>query len=117
MATNAAVVLMFVFWYCWKRGREVRLAKEAVVEGEDSEGEDVLEVDVTDEEDEEVLDELEKEIEKQGDSLSQPTPAEVPVSDPVEGVAVVDEGIGETDEPAEKTQEGGDAEAEKSAPA
>ena len=108
---------MFVFWYCWKRGREVRLAKEAEAGGvEGEEGEDALEVDVTDEEDE-VLDELEKDIEKQGESLSQPTPAEVPVSDPVEGVAVVDKGVGENDEPAAKTQEEANVEAQKAAPA
>ncbi|RDW77178.1 hypothetical protein BP6252_05231 [Coleophoma cylindrospora] len=39
MGTNVLLslglfVLLFVFWYCHKRGREVRLAKEAVVDSE-----------------------------------------------------------------------------------
>jgi hypothetical protein len=71
---------MFVFWYCHKRGREVRLAKEAEAEG--VEGEDVLEVEVTDEEDEELekeVAELEKEIEEKVDVLNQPDPPEVPL--------------------------------------
>ncbi|EMC92892.1 hypothetical protein BAUCODRAFT_37803 [Baudoinia panamericana UAMH 10762] len=57
-------ILMFVFWYCHKRGKEARLAKEAAkkdggkveeVEGDD----DDIEVDVTDEEgeDEDVAEE------------------------------------------------------------
>lgn len=47
---------MFVFWYCHKRGRESRLAKES--EGEKSgsqadgaDDDDVIEVESTDEED------------------------------------------------------------------
>ena len=77
MATNAAAVLMFVFWYCHKRGKEVRLAREAE-EGE--EGEDVLEVEVSDDEDaekvEEELGELEKDIDEKADVLNQPNPTE-----------------------------------------
>lgn len=70
---------MFVFWYCHKRGREVRLAREAEEAGVD--GEDVLEVEVSseDEELEEAVDELEKEVEKQADVLNQPDPTEVPL--------------------------------------
>jgi len=49
---------MFVFWYCHKRGREMRLAKEAAAGGKDGESrveevegdDDDLEVEVTDEE-------------------------------------------------------------------
>ncbi|QIW95769.1 hypothetical protein AMS68_001287 [Peltaster fructicola] len=53
-ATNVTMslsvfILMFVFYYCWKRGREVRLAKQSTVDGADDDDED-LEVDVTDEE-------------------------------------------------------------------
>ncbi|KAK3073243.1 hypothetical protein LTR53_005338 [Teratosphaeriaceae sp. CCFEE 6253] len=51
----AVFILMFVFWYCHKRGKEVRLAQsqdegkgEGFVEGADGEGE--LEVEVSDEE-------------------------------------------------------------------
>ena len=35
LSANQWLVLMFVFWYCWKRGREVRLARDA--EGKASE--------------------------------------------------------------------------------
>jgi hypothetical protein len=80
---------MFVFWYCHKRGREVRLAKEAEAEG--AEGEDVLEVEVTDEEDEELEEEvaeLEKEIEEKADALDQPDPTEAPVSEQGQGEKV-----------------------------
>jgi len=30
-----AIVLLFVLWYCHKRGREVRLGKEQTVDGSD----------------------------------------------------------------------------------
>ncbi|KAK5741496.1 hypothetical protein LTR17_003934 [Elasticomyces elasticus] len=64
----AVFILMFVFWYCHKRGKEVRMAKEleagkgekGFVEGEDGEGE--MEVEVSDEDD--VEDEAEGEDEK-----------------------------------------------------
>jgi hypothetical protein len=52
---NSPTVLMFVFWYCHKRGKEARLAREAGAGGdgsaevaEDEDGE--LEVEVSDEE-------------------------------------------------------------------
>lgn len=75
---------MFVFWYCHKRGREVRLAKEA----ESEEG--VLEVDVTDED--EVEEDEDGEFEKEDDEedaaadekadvLNQPDPTDVPLPD------------------------------------
>ena len=82
---------MFVFWYCHKRGKEVRLAKEAG-EGGTGEEEDVLEVsdDGDGDADEEDLDEdakeevndVEEEVdadEKKADVLNQPEPTEVPI--------------------------------------
>ena len=76
---------MFVFWYCHKRGKEVRLAREAAeAEGEES---DVMEVEVSDEEEaeelQEDLDTLEKEVDEKADVLNQPNPTEVPL--PEEG--------------------------------
>ena len=79
---------MFVFWYCHKRGREVRLAKEAEAEGVEG---DVWEVEVTDEEDEgleEDVAELEKEIEEKADALNQPNPAEVSLPEQSQGEKV-----------------------------
>ena len=55
---------MFVFWYCHKRGREVRLAKEAEEDG----GGEVLEVEVSDDEEAE---ELEEELEKVVEDLDE----------------------------------------------
>ena len=49
---------MFVFWYCHKRGREVRLAREAEEGQGDGEDEDALEVEVSDEEGEELAQEV-----------------------------------------------------------
>lgn len=88
---------MFVFWYCHKRGKEVRLAKEA--EGQDGGGsveEDEIEVsDTADESEvEEMVEELEKvdaantevdeatnkttaDVDEKAAILSQPAPAEV----------------------------------------
>lgn len=83
---------MFVFWYCHKRGREVRLAREAA-EAEGEEG-DVLEVETSDEDDAEKaevgdeeeaeelpedVDSLEKEIDEKADVLNRPDPTEVPL--------------------------------------
>lgn len=78
---------MFVFWYCHKRGKEVRLAREAegkaVEAGE--EGEEEVEVSDTADEDEveEMVEELEKAdsqgLDEKADVLNQPAPAEVPL--------------------------------------
>jgi hypothetical protein len=47
------IVLMFVFWYCHKRGKEVRLAAQDQEKGGDGvveDGDGELEIEVTDEE-------------------------------------------------------------------
>ena len=78
---------MFVFWYCHKRGREVRLAREAEEGQGDGEDEDALEVEVSDE-DEELAQEVgkfEKEIEEKANVLGQPDPTEVPLPDQNQG--------------------------------
>ena len=93
---NGTAVLMFVFWYCHKRGKEVRLAAEAAEAGEDREG-FVEEVEVTDEDDaddegieaEKEADpendaEIAKDIDEKEQALSQPNPAEVPLPNPSE---------------------------------
>ena len=105
---NASAVLMFVFWYCHKRGKEVRLAKEkegteGVVVEEDEDGE--IEVEVTDEEgpEEEQEDEeaegaaednqteagpgekTENQSESKNDVPDQPEDSEVPVPDKDKG--------------------------------
>lgn len=83
---------MFVFWYCHKRGREVRLAREAEAAG--GEDDDALEVEVSDDEDEELegeVTELEKEIEEKADVLKQPDPTEVPLPDQSHEEKVVEE--------------------------
>jgi hypothetical protein len=76
---------MFVFWYCHKRGREVRLAKEA--EGEEGE-EGVLEVEVSDEdeigeddegEDEDEDDDKDIVADEKADVLNQVDPTDVPL--------------------------------------
>lgn len=79
---------MFVFWYCHKRGKEVRLAREA--EGKQGEVEEAEVTDSADDSDvEEMVEELEKVDEQQKDDgqgadekaavLNQPAPAEVPL--------------------------------------
>lgn len=89
---------MFVFWYCHKRGKEVRLAKEAegsvdgggevLGEEEDEVDEDVTDVEGEDAGVEEEMDEeaakLEREIEEKADALGQPTPAEVALPETAE---------------------------------
>jgi hypothetical protein len=89
VADMVATVLMFVFWYCHKRGREVRLAKEAEggaledgeVEDEDDgksfEGSDDEEE--YEEDDEAANEELSKQIDEKAKLLSQPEPSEVPL--------------------------------------
>ncbi|KAK3724077.1 hypothetical protein LTR37_001199 [Vermiconidia calcicola] len=82
----AVFILMFVFWYCHKRGKEVRLAREAegkeLKEGEEDE---VLEVSGDEAEVEDDDPELSKQIEEAAKSLSQPTSTEAPVSDTEKG--------------------------------
>ena len=62
---NISTVLMFVFWYCHKRGKEVRLAREQA-EGASKEGGEELEVDASDTADESELEEMAEELEKAG---------------------------------------------------
>ncbi|KAK4495793.1 hypothetical protein PRZ48_013061 [Zasmidium cellare] len=93
----AVFILMFVFWYCHKRGRETRLAKDA--EGEAQEGEakeagededdDDIEVEYTDEEAaeedaaaEEIAEGVAKDLEE---TLQQPAPSEVPLPSSSQG--------------------------------
>lgn len=91
---------MFVFWYCHKRGKEVRLAKEAAeADGEIEDG--TLEEEAEEEDDsyddeeedqEKVADDteaaernaaMEKDVSEKANILSQPEPTEVPL--PAEG--------------------------------
>lgn len=72
---------MFVFWYCHKRGREARLAKESAGEkaGGEADGaddDDDIEVDSTDDED--------VAAKKMEDLLNQPDPVSVPLPEPKE---------------------------------
>ncbi|KAK5169695.1 uncharacterized protein LTR77_005673 [Saxophila tyrrhenica] len=83
----AVFILMFVFWYCHKRGKEVRLAREAAdAEGGDEGDLEEIETSDEDEDVEKVIDELErgdadveKEVDEKANVLSQPNPTEVPV--------------------------------------
>jgi len=91
-------ILMFVFWYCHKRGKEVRLAKAS------EEGADVTELpDDEDEKDEEGEDDDEAENEDEDEDeeyLSEPEKEEQPGS----GEAVAAPEQGQTaDEPDEST--------------
>ena len=65
---------MFVFWYCHKRGKEVRLAAEAEkagsTDGHDDDDDD------SPEDDDEVDDNIAADIEAR---LNQPQPSEVPL--------------------------------------
>ena len=94
MLTLTFTVLMFVFWYCHKRGKEVRLAKE----GEGDAATDLEAEDTVDEEDDDNDDdgnvhdaekelgesgkfedmlkyqEMQKDIDAKADTLSQPNP-------------------------------------------
>ncbi|CAK4034647.1 Hypothetical predicted protein [Lecanosticta acicola] len=86
----AVFILMFVFWYCHKRGKEVRLAKAVeaekaggtdgrVEEVDDDDEDDDEEIEATDDddaEDGEVDEGIAAEIEK---NLNQPQPSEVPL--------------------------------------
>lgn len=79
------LVLMFVFWYCHKRGKEVRLAKEAEAastagETGDEEAEDTVEDDEDDEDerpaaDDEKYQAMLRDVESKANALNQPDPA------------------------------------------
>ncbi|KAK3050894.1 hypothetical protein LTR09_007972 [Extremus antarcticus] len=93
----AVFILMFVFWYCHKRGKEVRLAREAA-EAEGGDEAEIEEVETSDEEEDGEQktieekgapedkddaeaqpgdDNIEREINEKADALSQPNPSEV----------------------------------------
>ena len=85
---------MFVFWYCHKRGKEVRLAKEAEgIEGaEESGADDTVEEDEGEDEYNDLggegkYEEMQKyqqmlrDVESKADSLSKPAPSDVPLPD------------------------------------
>lgn len=78
--TDVLTVLMFVFWYCHKRGREARLAKaseseKAAGDGADDD-DDIVEVESSDEE--EAASKSTEEL------LNRPHPASVPLPEPKE---------------------------------
>merc|ERR1711915_359968 len=76
----AVFILMFVFWYCHKRGREVRLAREADAEKEGEGYEEGRSVEVSDEEiDQSSSDE--KTQNGKDDVLNQSDPSQVPLPD------------------------------------
>ena len=68
---------MFVFYYCHKRGREVRLAREQA-EAEGAEEEDDEEDGSSDDEEEDESEALQRQLEAR---LNQPEPAQVPLPD------------------------------------
>jgi hypothetical protein len=79
---------MFVFWYCHKRGKEVRLAQEAesgtIEDGEVEDEDDGKSFEGSDDEeyeddDETADEELSKQIDEKAKLLSQPEPSEVPL--------------------------------------
>ena len=71
-SANKAPVLMFVFWYCHKRGKEVRLASESASSSQIIEEEGDIEISASENEDDAAQAELEK-------TLNQPDPASVPL--------------------------------------
>jgi hypothetical protein len=106
MLTLVIAVLMFVFWYCHKRGKEVRLAQEAEAAGEGEqaaedgeeggEGEDFEasgDEYAEEGEDEEQPDDdsLLKDVDEKANALSQPDPTEVPVPEEGEKTGTVSE--------------------------
>ncbi|OTA38510.1 hypothetical protein BTJ68_01699 [Hortaea werneckii EXF-2000] len=76
----AVFILMFVFWYCHKRGREVRLAREADAEKEGEGYEEGRSAEVSDEETDQSDFDEKMQSEKQ-DVLNQPEPSQVPLPD------------------------------------
>ena len=71
---------MFVFWYCHKRGREVRLAREADAEKEGEGYEEGRSVEVSDEETDQSSSD-EKTRDEKEDVLNQSEPSQVPLPD------------------------------------
>merc|ERR1711939_1245868 len=76
----AVFILMFVFWYCHKRGREVRLAREADAEKEGEGYEEGGSVEVSDEETDQSSSDEKTRNEKE-DVLNRSEPSQVPLSD------------------------------------
>merc|ERR1712070_309559 len=76
----AVFILMFVFWYCHKRGREVRLAREADAEKEGEGYEEGRSAEVSDEETDQSSSD-EKTRSEKDDVLNQSEPSEVPLPD------------------------------------
>jgi hypothetical protein len=72
-----AAVLLFVFWYCHKRGKETRLEKERLA-AEDAEADSDVDATSSELEDSAVLDDQAKFQE----ILNQPAPATVPLPAP-----------------------------------
>ncbi|KAF7191913.1 hypothetical protein HII31_06723 [Pseudocercospora fuligena] len=68
----AVFILMFVFWYCHKRGKETRLAKEKEAEIASMDDDD-------DENDVSDSDESDPDTKKMDEILNQPNPSEVPL--------------------------------------
>lgn len=90
---NKCAVLMFVFWYCHKRGKEVRLARQVEeTEGAGADGEEDYTAEEDDGEEEEEEREgakeedeqyqaMLKDVEAKANALNQPDPREVPLPD------------------------------------
>lgn len=95
VVANHIAVLMFVFWYCHKRGKETRLAREA--EGEEKSAEGGEDVGLSDSAENSEVEEMVEELEKadsneqrpgqdqKADILNQPAPSEVPLPETKEG--------------------------------
>ncbi|KAI7680862.1 hypothetical protein KC319_g1921 [Hortaea werneckii] len=76
----AVFIHMFVFWYCHKRGREVRLAREADAEKEGEGYEEGRSVEVSDEETDQSSSD-EKTRDEKEDVLNRSEPSQVPLPD------------------------------------
>ncbi|KAI7605275.1 hypothetical protein KC346_g11099, partial [Hortaea werneckii] len=76
----AVFILMFVFWYCHKRGRETRLAREADAEKEGKGYEEDRSAEVSDEESGQPSSDEKTRNEKDG-VLNQSEPSQVPLPD------------------------------------
>jgi len=71
------LVLLFVFWYCHKRGRETRLERERLAAGNEDADSDIDQT--SSELDESAILEKDAELQK---VLNQPAPAAVPLPAP-----------------------------------
>lgn len=78
---------MLTFWYCHKRGKETRLAREqeqGTLDGATQEGDDDdMEVEVSDEDDDEKV-ETEDSADAKNDILNQAHPRDIPLPDDTE---------------------------------